>query len=461
MLAALAIVSGACSSTSTPSGGSGGSHGTGGVPSQGGTTGSGGTVQPGTGGASGGGGTTSAGGASSGGGTTGAGGTSSHPGTGGSSALGGTTSQPGTGGASAGGSTTGGTSGNGGRPGTGGSSALGGTTSQPGTGGATAVGGSSGRDAGPAAGGTGGGTAIDGGGSSPAGQSAGCGKTSAITSSQYNNGNPISITVGSMQRRYILHVPTGYDNTKPYKLVVAYHALDSNDHSVYTQNYYGMLTLSNNTTIFVAPNGQKNGAPCSGTGTGESGCGWPNTSDQDMQLADAVVKQVEDNFCVDTNRIFATGWSYGASMSEQTACERPLGGTQSAGWGVRAIAIYAVAYLSNSTNCKASKPVAYYATHGTCDSVLTYDGTSRCSTQTGVAGGVGVAKDWASVDGCTWTLPQKVTSGAHVCTKLSGCTAGYPLEFCSFNGDHTAYPDNGQETGSWGPQEAWTFLNQF
>lgn len=166
-----------------------------------------------------------------------------------------------------------------------------------------------------------------------------------------------------------------------------------------------------------------------------------------MKLADAVVQQVEDNFCVDTNRIFATGWSYGASMSQQTACERPLGGT--AAWGVRAIAIYAVAYLSNSVNCKASKPVAYYATHGTHDSVLQY------------SGGVSIAQTWAGVDGCTWKTPPMVSSGAHVCTKLDGCMPGYPLEFCSFNGDHTAYPDNGQQQGSWGPQEAWTFLNQF
>ena len=35
------------------------------------------------------------------------------------------------------------------------------------------------------------------------------------------------------------------------------------------------------------------------------------------------------------------------------------------------------------------------------------------------------------------------------------------MEFCSFNGDHTAYPDNPAEASSWGPAEAWSFLNQF
>lgn len=293
------------------------------------------------------------------------------------------------------------------------------------------------------------------------GMSAGCGKAPTIAASMYNNGTPINIMAGGWQRRYILSVPTNYVNTTAYKLVIAWHARDSNDHTMYSQKYYGLQPLSNNTTIFVAPNGQVNGAPCAGTGNGESNCGWPNGSDKDMQLADEVVKAVEDSFCIDTNRIFATGWSYGASMSEETACERPLGGT-AATWGVRAVATYAVARLSGGgTNCKASKQVAYFGHHGTCDSVLTYDNNSggRCSTMTAEQGGVGIAKTWATLNGCTWVLPQKVTSGNHVCTKFAGCMSGYPVEFCSHSGDHTGDPADGNT--HWGPGEVWPFFNQF
>ena len=444
--AAFVLSIAACGSSTGDGTGTGGSPGTGGS-ATGGTTGSGGT-------------TSTGGTGPSTGGNNGTGG--SAPATGGSVGTGGHA----TGGAAGSGAGTGGSATGGTGPGTGGSGgkATGGTG--PATGGAggkgtggTGPGGAGGKGTGGSATGGAGGSSTGTGGSSA--MSSGCGKAPTIASSMYNNGMPISITAANKQRRYILSVPTNYDNTKPYKLVVAYHALNSNDHSVYSEKYYGLQPLSNNTTIFVAPNGQSGGNPCTGTGTGESGCGWPNTSDQDMQLADAVVKQVEDNFCVDTNRIFATGWSYGASMSEQTACERPLGGTQTAGWGVRGIAIYAVAYLSNSTNCKATKPVAYYATHGTCDSVLPYDSQTGCQTSSQEGGGVGIAKTWASVDGCTWQIPPKVNSGAHICTKLAGCMSGYPLEFCSFKGDHTAYPDSGQESSSWGPAEAWAFLNQF
>ena len=347
---------------------------------------------------------------------------------------------------SQGGSSAGGAAG--GNVGSGGSSASGGTTSHPGTGGGPASGGNPGRDGGPGTGGAGGGTAIDAGGTSPAGQSAGCGKTSTITSSQYNNGKPISITVNSTQRRYILNIPTNYVNTTAYKFILAQHELNGNDVEMYNQKYYDLLPLSNNTVIFAAPNGVNGSTPCSGTGSGDSGCGWPS-GNNNMQLIDAVVKAVTDNFCVDTNRIFATGWSYGASMSYEIGCERPLEQAGTNGWGVRAIAVYAAAQMSGSCKPSTANPVAYYASHGTHDSVLQY------------SGGVTLAQNMATANGCTWQTPTQVTSGAHVCTKLTGCKAGYPLEFCSFNGDHTAYPDNGTESSSWGPQEVWTFLSQF
>ena len=248
-----------------------------------------------------------------------------------------------------------------------------------------------------------------------------------IASSMYNNGNPISITAASKQRRYILSVPANYDNTKPYRLVIAWHQLDGNDKQMYQQNYYWLKDIADaaSSTIFVAPNGEKNGAPCTGTGNGESGCGWPDSSGSNVALADAVVAQVEENFCIDKKKIFANGWSYGGSMSYRTACSRPLGGTDP--WGVRAVAIYNGSAQLSAGNCNPSKAVAFYASHGTNDNVLTYDG------------GISMATTYAKLNGCTAMTPAKA-SGNHVCTNYAGCTAGLPVEFCSFVGPHTPDP---------------------
>jgi poly(3-hydroxybutyrate) depolymerase len=343
----------------------------------------------------------------------------------------GATGQSGAGGVGRGGSAgaSSGLSGNGGASASGGSA---GSTS--GVGGGSGAGGTAGAGMAGASGGGMGGA----GGSGP--QSAGCGRAPTIPSSMYNNGQRIAIMAGSMQRQYILSVPSNYDNTKPYKLVIAYHQLNGDDNQMYKNDYYHLKPLSNDTTIFVAPNGQKNGASC----TSADGCGWPNSGDSDLALADAIVKQLKDNFCIDNNRVFATGWSYGGSMSYKTACERPLG---KANGFVRAIAIYSAAQLSG--NCTPNTPVAFYGSHGDNDSVLGYDG------------GVGLAQNFAKANGCSWATPTKVTSGNHMCTDVMGCMTGYPTRFCAFDGDHTPDPKDPNQQTSWEYQEAWKFLNQF
>jgi len=270
--------------------------------------------------------------------------------------------------------------------------------------------------------------------------SAGCGQAPTIASSMYNNGKHIAFMSGTMAREYILSVPTTYDNKKPYKLVIAYHELNGNDDEMYRNKYYHLQPLANDTTIFIAPNGQQNNKNC----TQASGCGWPNPNNSDLDFADALVAEMEKNFCIDTNRIFATGWSYGGSMSYKTECERALGIPN--GY-IRAIAVYSGSQLSGT--CTPKTPAAYFASHGTHDSVLNY------------SNGVGLAQNFAKVNGCTWATPTAVMSGAHVCTDEMGCMTGYPVRFCSFNGDHTPDPDNGQGGSSWVYQEVWTFFSKF
>jgi poly(3-hydroxybutyrate) depolymerase len=348
-----------------------------------------------------------------------------------------------TAGTAAGGTATGGTATAGtaaGGTAAGGTAAGGGSNGGAGAGGAAGSGGSAGG------GGASGGSGAGGSSTNPS-LSEGCGKMPTIASSMYNNGTPIPIMAANRQRRYILSVPADYDNKKPYRLVIAWHQLDGNDKQMYQQNYYWLKDIAEaaSSTIFVAPNGEKNGTPCTGNNSGEGGCGWPDSNGSNVALGDAVVEQVEQNFCIDKNKIFANGWSYGGSMTFRTACSRPLGGTGT--WGVRAVAVYNGAEQLSSGGCKGSKPVAFYASHGTNDNVLSYDG------------GISMAQTYAKLNSCTWMTPTKAT-GNHVCTSQMGCMTGYPVEFCSFVGPHT--PDPPKEGGQrWQPQEVWKFFTQF
>lgn len=331
---------------------------------------------------------------------------------------------------------------------TGGAATSGAASGGAGAGGAPTAGAATGGAAGSAgsASGNAGSSGSGAGGSDMGGSlSAGCGKMPTISASMYNNGNPISITAANRQRRYILSVPADYDNKKAYKLVIAWHQLDGNDKQMYQQNYYWLKDIPEaaSSTIFVAPNGEKNGTPCTGNSSGEGGCGWPDSNGSNIELGDAVVAQVAENFCIDKNKIFANGWSYGGSMSYRTACSRPTGGSE---WGVRAVAIYNGAEQLSAGNCSPSKPVAFYASHGTNDNVLGYEG------------GLSMAETYAELNSCMWMMPTRAT-GNHVCTNVTGCMTGYPVEFCSFVGPHTPDPKDGGVR--WQPQEVWKFFSQF
>jgi poly(3-hydroxybutyrate) depolymerase len=114
---------------------------------------------------------------------------------------------------------------------------------------------------------------------------------------------------------------------------------------------------------------------------------------------------------------------------------------------LRAIAVYSGSSAITQGSCPPTHPVAYYASHGTQDSVLQY------------SGGVTMAQSFAKANGCTWATPTQAT-GNHVCTNLMGCMPGYPVEFCSFVGPHTPDPSDGGG-GSWEYQNVWTFFSQF
>jgi poly(3-hydroxybutyrate) depolymerase len=361
-------------------------------------------------------------------------------GSGGSNASGGA-SGTGTGGAPTTG--TGGTTvtGTGGRNDTGGNSGSGGKGGNGGTAGAGAAsaGGTTGGGGGqisPPSGGSGGhsasggaaggatGTAGAGGGSAT--PSAGCGKTRTL-----QNGT-ITIQSGG-SRNYILRTPDSYDDTHPYRLVIAYAWSGASSSQVASSNYFTFFTQDNKNTIFVAPNASD------GAGT------WSST---DVTFTDAILAQVEGDLCIDKSHVFATGFSFGGAMATAIGCNRAD--------VFRAVAFFSGADLTNSCPTTLTKPIAFYASQASED-------RGSLPADSPIAGEVVQAK-FAAVNGCT-AQPASTTFPAsgqpHTCTIYSGCSAGHPTEYCVFNGPHGWEPvDPGQKT-SWNAPEAWKFITQF
>jgi hypothetical protein len=388
----------ACGSSGTVSGGPP-AGGAGGTVQTGGTTGSDGGA----------GGSGGAGGATSGaGGSTGAGGGAGRGGTGGAA--------PGAGGAH-GGTTSG----------AGGSIGAGGSVGQGGTGGAPI-----------GTGGAGGGAA--------AVPSAGCGKTRTL-----QDGNR-TITSGGMSRAYYLKTPGNYDNKHPYRLIFEFHwnygSINSivnppdADHNT-DRPFYGLSDLSGDTTIFVVPMGLND--------TG--GAGWANPNNRDVIFTDDMLAAVTGDLCIDTSRVFTTGFSYGASMSYELACVRPD--------KFRGALVYEPGSLSGNNTANCTAPIAWFQSDGIDDQVLSYTGA-----------GLPILNVMAKVNGCTAMMPPDPSMNGHTCVSFVGCSTGHPTRFCNFgSGENNPYntslrghypvPKDPGQTTSWVPMEAWSFITQF
>ena len=260
---------------------------------------------------------------------------------------------------------------------------------------------------------------------STVGRSAGCDKTATLA-----NGT-LSIQSGGKSRKYILRIPTDYDKSKSYRLVFAFAESGSSAQSVANRNYFRMAGYDSKGTIFVAPDA-------------ENGAGsWSKT---DVVLTDDILAQVKNGLCIDTTRIFATGFSFGGAMSMALACTRAD--------VFRGVAFFSGADLTGSCPTTLTKPIAYYASQASGDA---------SGSPTPMSGRTKQA-EFAKVNGCT-AEPDAIVfpaSGkAHTCTVYKNCSAGHPTVYCVFNGAHGWEPvDPGQST-SWDPPEAWKFITQF
>jgi poly(3-hydroxybutyrate) depolymerase len=417
-IGALGAVVVGCSLDEVPPEGTGGASGTGGST---GGSGKGGTSAT-TGGGAGKGG--SAGSAPTAG-SSGKGGSTAT--TGGTGGQGGSTANPGgasgTGGA---GGSTGGAAGMSGGPGTGGAGGIAGQGGSAGssTGGAAgATGGAAGATGGSGGGGTEGAIPLG----NPPVKSAGCGKGTTVTSGKKN------ITSTGQQRSYIIDIPTNYDQDKPYRLFYTSHWIGSTSEAVRDQNYYFLKPLADaamEPAIFVAPQ--------------SDGSTWQQ---KDHALFDDLLAYVKENLCIDTTRVFATGFSFGGMITYSLSMNHQQ--------DIRAAVGIAPANYNIYVPMKTGEPIAWMQTTGMGDGTCPWvNGNS--TTQ----GAKFIGIEHATNNGCT--VPANIPiwqQGNHVCYDFQDCNPEHPTKVCTFNGGHTNIANEGGV--NWIAKESWDFFRQF
>lgn len=331
--------------------------------------------------------------------------------TGGVAGTSGTTSTAGSAG-TAGGATT---AGAGGQAGT--------TSGQAGSGGVMSSGGQAGAAAGAGGTATGGIAGADGGTGdlplhNPPVPSAGCGKAPMMMT-----GSKMIMSSGD-SRHYNITIPAGYDMNEPYRVIYASHGLGGKGDDITREKYYGIENIAEaaSSTVFIAPTGL-NGA-------------W---GEKDHPLFDDILALVKANLCVDTTRVFVTGFSFGGMYSYSLSLNHQK--------AIRAAAGLGPANYNIWLPPKAHLPIGWLQTTGMSDNTTPWDGGNN-------RGAKYIAIEHATDNSCT--VPAEIPTwktGGTLCYDFMGCKPGYPTKVCTFNGGHQL--PNGLN------QLVWTFFNQF
>ncbi|MBN2525459.1 MAG: hypothetical protein JXR76_03630 [Deltaproteobacteria bacterium] len=267
----------------------------------------------------------------------------------------------------------------------------------------------------------------------------------------------LSINSGG-NRDFIIDIPEDYDPSHPYRLIFSWHqaygSANGNAVGQYPANngpnfdaehyaYFGLQRAAKeagDSAIFVAPDGIGN---------------FPWDYDRDVALFDTLLEHITKNLCVDESRVFTTGFSFGAMMSHALSLGRAD--------KLRGAITMAPANYNFTQPTDSADAVAYFSITGMSDGTCPWVNNDGNRT-----GGKYCSIAHAEENGCT--VPNDLQTASrgsnnHLCYDYEGCTEGYPVKVCTFDGAHTPSSVSDGSPGDDGlkafmPPLAWEFISK-
>lgn len=243
-----------------------------------------------------------------------------------------------------------------------------------------------------------------------------------------------SVTVGSLNRSYNLHVPTGYTGDAPLALVIDFHPLGSTGASWGGQSGWkrkadsaGFLVV--HPESYNSNNSWNVGMCCQDAQQNEI---------DDVAFTRAIIEHVATLACVDAKRVYATGCSNGGGMTYKVACD--LADVIAAAAPVDFRCVYGGSTDSPSCEgCQPSRPISITHFDNTGDNQLVpYNGgmtsfAADCPPGQSCTGmGFPSAADnfttWQDINGCTGTTSP--IGGRASCNSNGACEGGVQTTMC-------------------------------
>ncbi len=224
-----------------------------------------------------------------------------------------------------------------------------------------------------------------------------------------------ALTVGGIERSYVVHVPAGLDLAKPASVVLAFHG--GGTHAQAMEEFSGLNQKADEAGfIVVYPNGTGrlrrvltfNGGNC---------CGYAmDNGVDDVEFTRKILDDLATRVDVDAKRIFATGMSNGAIMVYRLAAEL----------SDRIAAIAPVGGPMGIESPNPGRPVSVIHFHGTDDTFAPYAGGKGRRLFKPDFYSVGHSiRAWVEVNGCgrepvVAQLPDTFEDGTSVTRKTYG-----------------------------------------
>ena len=201
-----------------------------------------------------------------------------------------------------------------------------------------------------------------------------------------------SIEVDGMLASYILDLPTAYDNTRAYPLVMAFRRSDMTTDAF--RESLGLPLAVGADAILVHVNCPDDASTWDVPG--------------DLPVVDALLSKLASSYCIDQGRIFAIGLGQGALLVNAFGCSR--------GDTLRGLAPLS-AVLAPPEVCGGQ--AAVWLMQGTAEpSTMTYGHDNR--------------DFWIERNGCAASMPMAVAPSP--CVAYLGCDADFPVRFCEYAG---------------------------
>lgn len=237
------------------------------------------------------------------------------------------------------------------------------------------------------------------------------------------------IAHGGLMRHYLVHVPRVYDTATPAPLLMAFHGGGGDMQFMADDARYGLISLSERVgAIVVFPNGYSRfpGGRLATWNAGECCAAARDLRIDDVGFVRAVVAQVQRQYAVDAQRVYATGMSNGGMLSHRLACEM----------ADVFQAVASVAGTDVTTGCSPARPISVLHLHARDDDHVLFNGgagpgafrdASQVSPFTSVPE---TMARWVRRDGCTAPAVRVLQRPGAWCERYSGCRGGSQVQLC-------------------------------